>query len=162
MSQDLPRIDPDAANFRLMIITSFLVASTTVLLTLNISIIRQSEMAGQLGQLEWVLAGSIAVMLLPSLLMLMFSSVMLVTMYLAPFSAQDKLSIIARARTFLGLSSILILTSFGSTFLVAFGLSSPGAWFFGVMGYGSGLFWAFLRGYYLTRFVHPRQGSKAD
>ncbi len=159
---DQPSIDVDAANFRLMIITSFLVASTTVLLTLNVSIIRQSAMLELLGPVEWVLAGSIALMLLPSLIMLLFSSVMLVTMYIAPFSQIDKLKIIARARTFLGVSSILILTSFGSTFLVSFGLNSPGGWFFGSIGYGSGIFWALLRGYYLTRFVHPKQHPAND
>ncbi len=157
-----PRIDVDAANFRLMIITSFLVASTTVLLTLNVSLIRQSAMAGLLGPIEWLLAASIALMLLPSLIMLLFSSVILVTMYLAPFAQNEKLKIIAKARIFLGVSSILILTSFGSTFLVGFGLNSPGAWFFGSVGYGSGVFWALLRGYYLTRLVHPRQHPAKD
>jgi len=145
-----------------MIITSFLVASTTVLLTLNVSIIRQSAMAGLLGPVEWLLAGSIALTLLPSLIMLLFSSVMLVTMYLAAFAQDEKLQIIARARTFLGVSSILILTSFGSTFLVSFGLNSPGAWFFGSVGYGSGVSWALLRGYYLTKFGHPRQRPAND
>lgn len=159
---DQPRIDIDAANFRLMIITSFLVASTTVLLALNVSIIRQSAMAGLLGPVEWFLAASIALMLLPSLIMLLFSSVMLVTMYLAALAQEEKLRIIARARTLLGFSSILILTSFGSTFLVSFGLNSPGAWFFGSVGYGSGIFWALLRGYYLTRFVHPKQRAVND
>ncbi len=149
-------------NFRLMIITSFLVASTTVLLTLNVSIIRQSALAGLLGPIEWLLAASIALMLLPSLIMLLFSSVILVTMYMAAFAQDEKLRIIARARTFLSVSSILILTSFGSTFLVSFGLNSPGAWFFGSVGYGSGVFWALLRGYYLTRFIHPRQHPAKD
>ncbi len=157
-----PRIDVDAANFRLMIITSFLVASTTVLLTLNVSIIRQSALVGTLGPVEWLLVASIALMLLPSLIMLLFSSVMLVTMYLAPFAQNEKLGVISKARTSLGVSSILILTSFGSTFLVSFGLDSPGAWFFGSVGYGSGIFWAVLRGYYLTRFVHPRQHPTND
>ncbi len=156
-----PRIDADAANFRLMIITSFLVASTTVLLTLNVQIIRQSAIAGLLGPVGWVLAASIALMLLPSLIMLLMSAVMLATMYLAPYTQTEKSTIIARARTFLGLASILILTSFGSTFLVSFGLDSPGAWFFGSIGYGSGVFWAILRGYYLTRFVH-RSHHQAD
>ncbi len=157
-----PRIDVDSANFRLMIITSFLVASTMVLLTLNVSIVRQSAAAERLGTVEWFLAASVMLMLLPSLIALLLSSVMLVTMYLAPFAQSEKLRIIAKARTFLGIASILILTSFGSTFLVSFGPSSPGAWFFGIVGYGSGISWALLRGYYLTTFIHPKQHPTND
>jgi hypothetical protein len=82
---------------------------------------------------------------------------MLVTMYLAVHTQDEKVKIVGRARTLLGLTSILIPTSFGSTFLVSLGLDSPGAWFFGGVGYGSGILWAVLRGYYLTRFVHPKQ-----
>jgi len=156
-----PRIDVNAATLRLMIITSFLAGSTTVLLTLNVNIIRQSVTAGQPGLAEWLLAASILLMLLASLIMMFMSSVMLGTMYLAPFTQAEQLRIVAKARSFLGLSSTLILTSFGSTFLVSFGLNSAGGWFLGSIGYGSGLFWALLRGYYLTKFVHPRQ-PKSD
>ncbi len=152
-----PRIDVNAATLRLMIITSFLAGSTTVLLTLNVNVIRQSATTGQPGLAEWLLVASILLMLLSSLIMLLMSSVMLGTMYLAPFAQAEQLRIIAKQRTFLGLSSTLILTSFGSTFLVSFGLNSPGGWFLGSIGYGSGLLWALLRGYYLKRFVHPRQ-----
>ncbi len=78
-------------------------------------------------------------------------------MYLALYTQDEKVRIVKRARTLLGLSSVLIPSSFGSTFLVSLGLDSPGSWFFADVGYGSGIFWALLRGYYLTRFVHPKQ-----
>ena len=156
-SMEQPSSQIDAANFRLMIITSFLVAATMILLSLNVSIIKQSATAGHMGLIEWLLAGSIALMLLPSLIMLLMSAVILVAMYLAVYTQEEKVRIVARARTLLGLASVLIPTSFGSTFLVSLGLDSPGSWFFGGVGYGSGIFWAALRGYYLTRFVHPKQ-----
>jgi hypothetical protein len=151
------RPDVDAANFRLMIITSFLVAATMILLSLNVSVIRQSALGGQMGTAEWLLAASIVLFLFPSLVMLLMASVVLVSMYLAVFSYEEKTRIVGRARTLLGLASILIPTSFGSTFLVSLGLSSPWTWLFGAIGYGSGVSWALFRGFYLTRFVHPGQ-----
>jgi hypothetical protein len=152
----------DSANFRLMVITSFLLAATMILATLNVSIIKQSVTAGGMGLIEWILAGSIALMLFPSMIMLFMSGMMLVTMYLAAYTLDEKLSIVARVRTFMGLVSILIPTSLGSTFLVSLGVDSPGGWFLGGVGYGSGILWALLRGYYLTRFVHPKQRRGSD
>lgn len=152
----------DAANFRLMIITSFLVAATMILLSLNVSIIRESATSGQPGLIEWLLAGSIVLMLFPALIMLLMASVVLVTMYVAVYTPDEKVRIIARARNLLALASILIPTSFGSTFLVSLGIDSPWSFFFAAVGYGSGIFWALLRGYYLKSFVQTKQRQEAN
>jgi len=162
MSAEQPKIDPEAATLRMMIISSFLVSSTMVLLALNVNIIRQSALAGQLDFTGWLIAASIPLMLLAILVMLFMSAVMLVTMYLVPMTLAEKLRVVGRARTFFGLSSILILTSFGSTFLVSFGLESPWSWSLGAMGYGSGLIWALLRGYYLAKVLRPKQAQRRD
>ena len=146
-----PRLDVDAANFRLTIITSFLLGATMISLSLDVSIIRQVA-AGGPTMIEWLLISSIPIMLFSTLVMLFMSYVILVTMYLAVFTQSEKLRKIARVRDLVGLSSILILTSFGSTFLVSLGLSSPWSWLLGGIGYGSGIFWALLRGFYLSRF----------
>ncbi|TLX96686.1 MAG: hypothetical protein E6K96_05445 [Thaumarchaeota archaeon] len=135
-----PRLDADAANFRLTIITSFLLGAT--MLSLDVSIIRQSAATGLMGTAEWLLAVSIALMLFSTLIMLFMSYVTLVTMYLAPFTQNEKFRMIARVRNYVGLSSVLIITSFGSTFLVSLGLSSPWSWLLGGIGYGSGILWA--------------------
>jgi hypothetical protein len=153
---DQPRVDVDAANFRATIITSFLLGATMILLSLNVSIIKQSASAGVWGTTEWLLALSVALMLFAAMIMLFLSYVILQTMYLAPFAASEKLGRIAWARTLLGTASVLIPTSFGSTFIISLGLTNPWSWVFGAAGYGSGIAWALLRGYYLTRFVHPR------
>jgi hypothetical protein len=126
-------------------------------LSLDISIIKQSAATGIMGTTEWLLAVSIALTLFSSLIMLFMSYVILATMPLALFTLSEKLRKIAKVRFFLGLSSILILTSFGSTFLVSLGLSSPWSWVLGGIGYGSGILWALLRGYYLTKFVNPKR-----
>ena len=149
-------MDPDAANFRLTIITSFLLGATMISLSLDVSIIRQSAATGLMGTAEWLLAVSIALMLFSTLIMLFMSYVTLVTMYLAPFAQDVKFRMIARVRNYVGLSSVLIITSFGSTFLVSLGLSSPWSWLLGGIGYGSGILWALLRGYYLARFWGSR------
>jgi len=73
-------------------------------------------------------------------------------MYLAPFTQNEKFRMIARVRNHAGLSSVLIIASFGSTFLVSLGLSSPWSWLLGGIGYGSGILWALLRGYYPAKF----------
>jgi hypothetical protein len=157
MSGDQPKIDVDSANFRTTIITSFLLGATMVDLSLNISIIKQSATSGLMGTAEWLLAVSVALMLFSIMIMLFLCYVINATMYLVPLPLEEKVRRVGWARTLLGISSFLILTSFGSTFLVAFGLSSPWSWVFGVIGYGSGLVWALLRGYYQLKFVRPRQ-----
>jgi hypothetical protein len=126
-----------------------------ILLSLNASIIKQSASAGALGVVEWLLALSVALMLFSAMIMLFMSYVILQTMYLVPFTSSEKLKRIGWARTLLGTASVLIPTSFGSTFLVSLGLSNPWSWVFGAVGYGSGIIWALLRGYYLRKFVHP-------
>jgi len=157
MSGDLPRLDVDSANFRTTIITSFLLGATMIDLSLNISIIKQSAASGLMGTGEWLLAVSVALMLFSILIMLFMCYVILATMYLAPLPLAEKLRRVGWARTLLGVSSFLILTSFGSTFLVAFGLSSPWSWVFGAIGYGSGAIWAILRAYYQIKFVRRWQ-----
>jgi hypothetical protein len=152
-----PKLDLDAANFRLTIITSFLLGATMISLSLDVSTIRQSAATGTMGSIEWLLVLSIVLMLFSTLIMLFMSYVILVTMYLAAFTQSEKHRSIARARNLVGASSILILTSFGSTFLVSLGLSSPWSWLLGGIGYGAGLFWALLRGYYLNRFWHSKR-----
>ncbi len=127
-----------------------------ILLSSNISIIRQSTTSGSAGLVEDLLIVSIALLLFSSLIMLFTSAIILVTMYLGLFTFEEKLGRIAMARTLLGLSSILIPTSFGSMFLVSLGLSSPLSWVLGGIGYGSGIIQALLRSYYLSRFVHPK------
>ena len=126
-------------------------------LSLNISIIKQSAASGLLGTGEWLLAVSVALMLFSIMIMLFLCYVILATMYLAALPLAEKLRRVGWARTLLGVSSFLILTSFGSTFLVAFGLSSPWSWVFGGIGYGSGAIWAILRGYYQIKFVRRWQ-----
>lgn len=150
------KIDFDAANFRLTIITSFLLGATMISLSLDVSTIRQSATSGVMGTAEWLLAVSIALMLFSTLILLFMSYVTLVTMYLDALTPGEKSRIITRVRNLVGLSSVLILTSFGSTFLVALGPSSPWSWLFGGIGYGSGISWALLRGYYLSRFWRSR------
>jgi hypothetical protein len=151
-----PRLDVDAANFRLMIITSFLVGATMILLSSSISLIRQSTAFGSVGLTEDLLIVSIALMLFSSLIMLFTSAIILVTMYLGLFTFEEKLGRIAISRTLLGLSSILIPASFGSMFLVSLGLSSPLSWVLGSTGYASGIIQALLRSYYLGKYVHPK------
>src|SRR5712691_6734011 len=74
---------------------------------------------------------------------------------LVPPHYTEKLRRVAWARTLLGLSSILIPASFGSTFHVSLGLSSPWSWGLGAIGYGAGIVQALLRKYYLGRYVYP-------
>src|SRR5437870_8420217 len=147
-----PRLDADAANFRLTIITSFLLGATMISLSLDVSIIRQSAATGLMGTTEWLLAVSIALMLFSTLIMLFMSYVTLVTMYLAPFTQNEKFRMIARVRNYVGLSSVLLVISCGLCFLVLLGLSSLWSWLLGGIGYGSGILWALLRGYYLAKF----------
>src|SRR5262245_60201701 len=109
----------------MMIITSFLLGATMILLSLNVSILKQTASSGLMGPVEWVLGASIVLTLVSSLIMLFMSSLMLVTMDLGSFNYDEKLRVIARARTFLGLTSFLTLASFGSTFIVGLGASSP-------------------------------------
>jgi hypothetical protein len=154
-SADQPKIDTDSANFRLTIITSFLLGATMIDLSLNVSIIKQGVTAAQAGPADWVLALSIALMLFATMLMLFLSYVILATMYLAPLPLTEKLRRVGWARTLLGVSSFLIPTSFGSTFLVSLGLSSPWSWAFGAIGYGSGAVWAAVRWYYQVKVVRP-------
>jgi hypothetical protein len=154
-----PRLDVDAANFRLMIITSFLVGATMILLSSNISLIRQSTTSGSLGLVEDLLIVSIALSLFSSLIMLFMGAIILVSMYLGVFTFEEKLQRISTARTLLGASSILIPASFGSMFLVSLGLSSPLSRILGGIGYASGIAQALLRNYYLGRHVHPRMGK---
>ncbi len=162
MAIDQPRIDVDSANFRTTIITSFLLGATMIDLSLNISIIKQSAASGLMGTGEWLLAVSVALMLFSILIMLFMCYVILATMYLAPLPLGEKVRRVGWARTLLGTSSFLILTSFGSTFLVAFGISSPWSWVFGGIGYGSGIVWAVLRGYYQIKFVRRWQPRPQD
>ena len=150
-------MDIDAASFRLTILTSFLLGATMITLSLNVSIIKQSLVSGLMGTTEWLLAVSIALMLFSTLIMLFMSYVILATIRLALFTLSEKLGRIAKVRFFIGLASVLILTSFGSTFLVSLGLSSPWSWLLGGIGYGSGILWALLRGFYLTRYVNPKR-----
>src|SRR6266540_859455 len=106
VSIERQRIDVDSANLRLMIITSFLVGATMILLSSNISLIRQSPTSGSAGLVEGLLIVSIALLLFSSLIMLFTSAIILVTMYLGLFTFEEKLGRIAMARTLLGLSSI--------------------------------------------------------
>ena len=159
MSGDLPRVDPDSANFRLTIITSFLLGATMIDLSLNVSIIKQSVASAHAGLAEWLLAVSIALMLFSTIIMLFLSYVILATMYLAPLTVDEKLRRVGWARTLVGISSFLIPTSFGSTFLVSLGLDSPWSWVFGGIGYGSGVVWAAIRAYYQIKVVRP--GTRA-
>jgi hypothetical protein len=138
-------------------INSFLLAATIISLSLNVSIIKQSATTGLMGTAEWLLAVSIALFLFSSLIMLFMSYVILATMYLTPLTQSEKLERVGWARTLLGVASILIPTSFGSTFLVSLGRSSPWSWLLGGIGYGSGIFWALLRGYYQIKFVRPKK-----
>lgn len=127
-----------------------------VTLSLNVPIIRQA-VSGAAGIAEGLLAVSIVLMLFATLIMLFMSYVILVTMPLTLFTMSEKLSRIASVRIFVGLSSVLIMLSYGSSFLVSLGVSSPWAWLLGGIGYGSGILWAVLRGYYLRRFVNPKR-----
>jgi hypothetical protein len=138
-------------------INSFLLAATIISLSLNVSIIKQSVATGLWGTTEWLLTVSIALLLFSSLIMLFMSYVILATMYLTPLMQSEKLARVSWARTLLGISSILIPMSFGSTFLVSLGLSSPWSWLLGGIGYGSGILWALLRGYYQIKFVRPKK-----
>jgi hypothetical protein len=138
-------------------INSFLLAATIISLSLNVSIIKQSVATGLWGTTEWLLTVSIALLLFSSLIMLFMSYVILATMYLTPLTQSEKLERVGWARTLLGISSILIPMSFGSTFLVSLGLSSPWSWLLGGIGYGSGILWALLRGYYQIKFVRPKK-----
>ncbi len=88
-------------------------------------------MTAPMGTFEWLLAASILLMLFPSLIMLLMAAVVLVTTCLAVHSYHEKVAMITKVRTLLGLASILIPTSFGSTFLVSLGLSSRGPEFLG-------------------------------
>jgi len=157
LSGDQPKIDVDAANFRATIITSFLLGATMINLSLNVSIIKQSAAVGTMGTTEWLLAVSVALMLFATMIMLFLSYVILQTMYLAALPLDLKLRRVGWVRTLLGISSFFIPTSYGSTFLVSFGLSSQWSWVFGGIGYGSGIVWAALRGYYQLRVVRPKQ-----
>ncbi len=155
MEQSAPNMD--MVGLRLMIITSFLLGATMILLSLSVSTIKQSAASGSMSPLEWGLAVSIALTLIPSLIMLFASGMMLVTMDLGPFTLVDKLRVVARVRTFVALASTLILASFGSIFLVSLGTTSPWAWVLAGIGYAGSVAWLIVRGYYITRFVYLRK-----
>src|SRR5437867_13048124 len=91
VSLEQPKLDVDAANFRLMIITSFLVGATMMLLSSNISLIRVIAASGSNGLVEDLLIVGIALWLLFALIMLFMSSLIIVTMYLGLFTCQQTL-----------------------------------------------------------------------
>ena len=84
-----PRLDADAANFRLTIVTSLLLGAAMISLSLDVSVIRQSAASGLMGTTEWLLSVSIALVLFSMLIMLFMSYMTLVTMYLAPFTQSE-------------------------------------------------------------------------
>ena len=155
-----PKLNLDAVALRLMIITSFLLGATMILLSLSVSTLKQSAAAGLMGQVEWILAVTIALTLIPSMMMLFTCSLYLVSMDLVPFSQVGKLGAISRVRKFLGLTSTLILASFGSIFLVSLGTSSIWSWVLGGIAYTGSLIWVFMRFYYFSRFVYPRHSGQ--
>jgi hypothetical protein len=147
----------DMVGLRLMIITSFLLGATMILLSLSVSTISQSAALGSMGPLEWGLDVSIALTLIPSLITLSASGMMLVTMDLGPFVLAGKLRVVAQVRTFVALALTLILASFGSIFLASLGTESPWSWVFAAIGYAGSVAWLVVRGYYISRFVYSKK-----
>ena len=150
-----PRPDIEAAAFRLTIITSFLLGATMVTLSLNTSILKQTVAAGALETTQWLLAVSLALMLFSTLVMLFMCYVILASMPLAMLALERKLRRIDAVRTLVATSAFLIIASYGSTFLVSLGLTSPWSWVLAAIAYGSGILWVIARWYYLARFVNP-------
>jgi hypothetical protein len=151
------RPNTDTVALRMMIITSFLLGATMLLLSLNVATIKQSSSGGPPGPADWALSIIVVSSLISSLIMLFMSALILVTMDLGTFTLADKLRAIARVRTFLGVTSFLILASFGSTFILSLGVESPVAWVLGAMGYGGAIFWGILRNYYMSRIAAPKR-----
>lgn len=152
-----PRPDVEAAAFRLTIITSFLLGATMVTLSLNISILKQTLAAGALDTTQWLLAVSVALMLFSTLVMLFVCYVILASMPLAMLAFEQRLRRVDFVRMLVGSAAFLIIASYGSTFLVSLGLTSPWSWGLAAIAYGSGVLWLIIRWYYLARFVNPNR-----
>lgn len=127
-----------------------------ITLSLNVSLIKQAFVAGVLGTSQWLLATSIVLMVFSAMLLLLLGFVILVNTPLAQVDLHEVLRRLDIGRLFLATSAFLLMASYGSVFLISFGLSSPWAWALGVIAYGGAVVFVVIRTYLLTKFATRR------
>jgi hypothetical protein len=147
------RADAEAVAFRLTITNAFILSATMITLSLNTSLIRQAFVAGVLGTPQWLLVTSIILMMFSALILLFLCFVILVNTPLAKIDLDEVLRRIDTGRLYVAASAFMLLASYGSLFLVSFGLSSPWSWVLSTIAYGSAIAFVVLRRYHLTKFA---------
>lgn len=153
------RGDAEQVAFRLTLTNAFLLSATMITLSVNVSLIKQAFVAGVLGTSQWLLVVSIILMMFSALILLFMGFVILVNTPLARVDLHEVLRRIDMVRLFLAVSGFMLLASYGSVFLISFGLTSPWSWVLGGIAYASAVLFLILRSYYLSRFATRRLPS---
>ncbi len=154
------RADAEQVAFRLVLTTAFLFSATMITLSLNISLVRQAFVAGALGTFQWLLATSIVLMMFSAMILLFMNFVILVNTPLAQVGLQELLRRLDLGRLFIATSAFLLMASYGSVFLISFGLFSPWAWTLCAIAYGGAVVFVVLRTYFLSRFATRKLPAK--
>ncbi len=154
------RADVEQVAFRLILTTAFLFSATMITLSLNVSSIKQAFVAGVLGTSQWLLATSIVLMMFSAMILLLLGFVILVNTPLAQVDLHEVLRRLDFGRLFIATSAFLLMASYGSLFLISFGLSSPWAWTLSVIAYGGAAVFVVIRTYLLSKFATRRLPAK--
>ncbi len=124
-----------------------------ITLSLNISLIKQAFVAGTLGTTQWLLAVSIVLMMFSALILFFMCFVILVNTPLAQVDIHEILRRLDTARAYIATSGFLLLASYGSVFLISFGLASGWTWAMSAIAYGAAVLFLVLRRRHLSKFA---------
>ncbi len=141
---------------RLTLVSAFVFSATMITLSLNVSLIKQAFVAGTVGPSQWLLASLVLLMMFSAMILLVMCFVILGNTPLAQVDVQAVLRRLEIARLYIGVSAFMILASYGSIFLISFGLSSRFSWTLSGIGYGAAVALVLARRYHLSRFVTRR------
>ncbi len=147
------RADAEAVAFRLTITNAFLFSATLITLSLNVSLIKQAFVAGGLGTAQWLLARTIVLMTFSAMILLFLGFVVLANTPLAQVNLAEILQRLDTARLFLAASGFMLFASYGSLFIISFGLANSWSWFLSAIAYGGAIVLIILRRYYLSKFA---------
>ncbi len=147
------RADAEAVAFRLTLTNAFLLSATMITLSVNVSLIKQAFVAGTIGIPQWLLVTSIILMMFSAMVLLFMGFVILVNTPLARVDLHEVLRRIDNVRLFLAVSGFMLLASYGSVFLISFGLASPWSWVLSGIAYFSAIAFLVLRRYYLSKYA---------
>jgi hypothetical protein len=154
------RADAEAVAFRLTLTNAFLLSATMITLSLNTSLIKQAFVAGTLSTPQWLLVTSIILMMFSALILLFLCFVILVNTPLAKIDLDEVLRRIDTGRLYVATSAFMLLASYGSLFLISFGLSSARSWVLSAIAYGSAIVFVVLRRHYLSKFATRKLPTK--